>query len=48
MARGSNLELQTQLVIAGKLGYGGPSGISQCESLSFEVNRMINGLMKSL
>ena|ERR1017187_3785079 len=48
MARGSNLELQTQLVIAGKLGYGGPAGISQCESLSFEVNRMINGLMKSL
>ena len=48
MARGSNLELQTRLVIAGKLGYGGPAGISQCESLSFEVNRMFNGLMKSL
>src|ERR1035441_4463536 len=31
MARGSNLEQQTQLVIAGKLGYGGPAGISQCE-----------------
>ena len=30
MARGSNLEVQTQLVIAGKLDYGLSSGVSAC------------------
>ena len=48
VARGSNLEVQTQLVIASKLGYSSPSAIVVCENLSIEVNRMLNGLMKSL
>ena len=48
IARGSNLELQTQLIIASKLGFGSPSSIAQCEKLSIEVNKMLNGLMKSI
>ena len=48
IARGSNLEVQTQLVIAEKLGYGMSSNIAECEGLSFEVGRMLNGLMKTL
>jgi four helix bundle protein len=48
MARGSNLEVQTQLVIAGELGYGLSEGITGCENLSFEVGRMLNGLMKTI
>jgi four helix bundle protein len=48
VARGSNLEVQTQLVIAGKLGYGAASGVVECEMLSIEVGRMLNGLMKTL
>ncbi|MGD0796422.1 MAG: four helix bundle protein [Acidobacteriaceae bacterium] len=48
MARGSNLELQTHLVIAERLGYGVASSIAECEGLSFEVGRMLNGLMKTL
>jgi four helix bundle protein len=48
IARGSNLEVQTQLVIAAKLDYGLPSLIVDCENLSFEVGRMLNGLMKTL
>jgi four helix bundle protein len=48
IARGSNLEVQTQLVIATKLNYGQPPLIADCERLSFEVGRMLNGLMKTL
>jgi four helix bundle protein len=48
IARGSNLEVQTQLVIASKLGFGHPAAIANCESLSIEVGRMLNGLMNSL
>jgi four helix bundle protein len=36
MARGSNLEVQTQLLIASELGYGSTPGIRQAESLSNE------------
>jgi four helix bundle protein len=48
MARGSNLELQTQLVIAGKLGYANDAAIRSAESLSQEVGRMLVGLMRSV
>jgi four helix bundle protein len=48
MARGSNLELQTQLVIAGKLGYADDAEIRSVEALSQEVGRMLVGLMRSV
>ena len=44
----SNFEVQTQLVIAGKLDYGSTEGILECEGLSIEVGKMLNGLMKTL
>jgi len=48
MARGSNCELQTQLTIAARLAMANPDLLSKVESLSHEVGRMLNGLMKSL
>jgi len=48
IARGANLEVQTQLMIAAKLDYGFPAGIAECERVSVEVGRMLNGLMKTL
>ncbi len=48
MARGSNLELQTQLVIARALGFGEIKGIDHAESLSLEVGKMLVALMKKL
>lgn len=47
-ARGSNFEVQTQLVLAGKLGYGTADLVRECESLSIETGKMLNGLMNSL
>src|SRR5215468_3964924 len=44
MARGSNLEVQTQLFIATELGYGNPDLLKASESLSIEVERMLNSL----
>ncbi len=46
IARGSNCELQTQLVIAGRLGFIGPETISAAETLSHEVGQMLSGLSK--
>jgi four helix bundle protein len=48
IARGSNLEVQTQLIIARELGFGTPESLTLCESLSQEVSRMLAGLMKSI
>jgi four helix bundle protein len=48
MARGSNCELQTQLIIAANPGLAQKSRIAATEALSHEVGRMINGLMTSL
>jgi four helix bundle protein len=48
MARGSNLELQTQLVIARKLRIGDSGRIDQAEGLSFEVSKMLVALMLKL
>jgi four helix bundle protein len=48
MARGSNLEVQTQLVIAAQLDFGEPQLLITCESLSNEVARMLVALMKSI
>jgi four helix bundle protein len=44
MARGSNCELQTQLMIAARLHYSTPERLAHAESLSNEVGRMLNGL----
>jgi four helix bundle protein len=48
MARGSNLEVQTQLLIATELGYSNPDLLKTTESLSIEVERMLNSLIAKL
>lgn len=45
MARGSNLELQTQLTIAGRLSFGHTEQIGQAEALSAEVSKMLIAMM---
>jgi four helix bundle protein len=47
-ARGSNCELQTQLVIASNLGMATKDRIEAASSLSHEVGRMLNGLMAAI
>lgn len=47
-ARGSNFEVQTQLVFAERLGFGKPEIRRAAEELSQEVSRMPVALMKSL
>ena len=48
MARGSNCELQTQLLIAGELGFGDRNFRKSAEELSNEVGKMITAIMKTL
>ncbi len=48
IAKGSNAELQTQLIIARSLHFGEPTNLDRCESLSAEVTRMLLGLLASL
>ncbi len=48
MARGSNMEVQTQLIIAGQLGFGEHAKLLTAESLSHEVGRMLVSLMNKL
>src|SRR6202161_2699494 len=47
-ARGSNSEVETQLVIAKALGFGQQQLHQTAEDLCSEVGRMLGGLMKSL
>ncbi len=47
-ARGSNFELQTQLVISKALGFGSNERHSEAERLSNEVGRMLISLMSRL
>jgi four helix bundle protein len=47
-ARGSNCELQTQLVIAAGLKMGAESDLDCAEQLAQEVGRMLVALMKRL
>ena len=47
-ARGSNFEVQTQLVLAAALGYGSTSVRQEAEELSQEVSRMLVALMRKL
>lgn len=48
MARGSNFEVQTQLVIAEKLGYGDTNLRALAETQSNEVGKMIHGILGKL
>jgi len=48
MARGSNLEVQTQLFIATELGYGNPALLKEADNLSNEVSKMLNSLLDKL
>lgn len=47
MARGSNCELQTQLVIVKELAFGDGKLWQTAEELSHEVGKMITAIMKS-
>jgi four helix bundle protein len=47
-ARGSNCELQTQLVIAAGLGMGSERELQHAEDLAQEIGRMLVALMKRL
>ena len=47
-ARGSNGEVQTQLVISKGLGFGTEESLQQAESLSNEVGRMLVVMMRKL
>jgi four helix bundle protein len=48
IARGSNAELQTQMEIARSLGFGSPTQFSELEGLSFEVGKMLVGLLHAI
>jgi four helix bundle protein len=48
MARGSNLELQAQLVIAHQLNFGDQAKLQTAEGFSIEVNKMLVALMKTI
>jgi len=48
IARGSTLEVQTQLVIAKELGYCDSSALKQTESLSVDVSKMLYSLIHKL
>ena len=47
-ARGSCSELETQIVIAKKLGYGAPPSLESTESLCDDVGRHLGALIKSI
>ena len=48
MARGSNSEVQTQLVIARELGFGSPQALDNAEGLSNEVGKMMAAILRNL
>jgi four helix bundle protein len=48
MARGSNAEVQTQLIISRELGFGIPEHLTQAEGLSEEVARMLVSILQKL
>jgi len=47
-ARGSNCEVQTQIVISKELGFGTPEALQRAESLSNEVGRMLVVMIRKL
>ena len=48
IARGSTLELETQLVIANELGYCDLDGFQAVETVSNEVSKMLHALLRKL
>jgi four helix bundle protein len=48
IARGSNLEVQTQIEIARALGFGNSELLNEAEALSHEVGKMIYGMLESI
>ena len=48
MARGSNAEARSQLVLARRLKFGDEALFSQSEALAIEVSKMLNALIASL
>lgn len=48
IANGSRAEMETQILLAQRLNYATNDTAQQILSLSEEVNRLLNGLMKSL
>ena len=48
MARGSNLEVQTQLFLATELSYGNPALLKETDDPSNEVSKMLNSLLTKL
>ena len=48
MARGSNMEVQTQLVISRELDMGSPDTLNQAEALSHEIGKMLVAIMNKL
>jgi four helix bundle protein len=48
LAQGSNYEVQTQILLAARLGIGEPKLLSKAEGLSCETGKMLSGLIASL
>ena len=48
MARGSNLEVQTQLLIARELGFGSEPELLKAEGYSIGVGKMLTSLIQNL
>jgi four helix bundle protein len=48
VARGSNFELQTQIEIARALGFCDPKMLEEADGLSFEVGKIISGILNAL
>ena len=48
IARGSTLEVQTQLIIANELGHCNLDALNQAQSLSEEVSKMLYSLIQKL
>jgi four helix bundle protein len=45
IAQGSNFELKTQLIVAGKHGFGDPEMLKAARSLAEEVSKMLAALI---
>jgi four helix bundle protein len=48
IARGSNCELQTQLILARRLAFGTAARLTEAEELTHDVGQMLSGLSKYL
>ncbi len=48
IARGSNCEVQTQLIIARELGYGNKALLDDAENLSQQVGKMLHAILDKL